>query len=39
MKRTKLTRRGSKRLFKKTAMMTHVKNIKAQGLSRGGIRN
>lgn len=39
MKRKRLTRRGSKRLFKKTAMMTHVRNFKAQGLSRGGIRN
>lgn len=39
MKRSKLTRRGSKRLFRKTAMLTHIKNIKADGLARGGIRN
>lgn len=34
--RRKLTRRGSKSLFKATALKTHVKN--AIPLSRGGIR-
>lgn len=37
MKRHKLTRKGSKRLFSKTAIKTHIKNIKAQPM-RGGIR-
>lgn len=36
MKRRKLSIRGSKRLFKKTAMLTHRKNV-ARPL-RGGIR-
>lgn len=36
MKRRKVTRRGSKRLFKKTAVKTHKKNLAAP--MRGGIR-
>ena len=36
MKRRKLTRRGSKRLFKKTAVKTHRKNMAMP--MRGGIR-
>lgn len=36
MKRRKLSRRGSKRLFTKTAAMTHKKNIARP--MRGGIR-
>lgn len=38
MKRNKLTKRGSKRLFKKTAMMTNKRNINVDKPSRGGIR-
>lgn len=36
MKRRKLSRRGSRSLFRKTAMLTHRKNV-ARPL-RGGIR-
>lgn len=37
MKRKKLTRRGSGRLFRKTADKTHVKNVRPEPM-RGGIR-
>lgn len=37
MKRRKLTRRGSKRLFKKTAVKVHKKNLLSRPM-RGGIR-
>lgn len=36
MKRRKLTRKGSKRLFKKTAVKVHKKNLAMP--MRGGIR-
>lgn len=36
MKRKKLTRRGSKNLFKKTALKTNKRNLVK--ISRGGIR-
>lgn len=36
MKRRRLSRRGSKRLFKKTAMKVHRKNMTSP--MRGGIR-
>lgn len=37
MKRKKLTKRGSKRLFKATASKTHKLNLKPEPM-RGGIR-
>lgn len=37
MKRKKLTRKGSKRLFTATAMKTHKKNL-VDGPMRGGFR-
>lgn len=36
MKRRRMTRKGSKRLFTRTAMKTHKKNLPSP--SRGGIR-
>ena len=37
MKRRKISKRGSKRLFKVTGMKTHKKNLSASPM-RGGIR-
>lgn len=37
MKRSKLTRRGSKKLFRATASKTHKKNV-VPNVMRGGIR-
>lgn len=37
MKRRKLTRKGSKRLFKTTALKTHKKNVSPRPM-RGGYR-
>lgn len=38
MKRHKLSRKGSRRLFSKTAMKVHKKNLPRGGPMRGGIR-
>lgn len=37
MRRKKISKSGSKKLFRKTAGLTHVKNVRAHPL-RGGIR-
>lgn len=38
MKRKRLTKKGSRRLFRVTGDKVHTLNMKIDGLSRGGIR-